>query len=96
MWIQTTLNLRPQPRGFHLVTDEIVASLPDLAKFEVGLLHRAAAARRTSLINSATRLSSALPLNVRVPAYATHFSADPASAPRAAPVPPRSAVRVTR
>jgi secondary thiamine-phosphate synthase enzyme len=39
MWIQTTLNLRPQPRGFHLVTDEIVASLPDLAKFDVGLLH---------------------------------------------------------
>jgi len=39
MWIQTNFNLRPQPRGFHLVTDEIVASLPDLAKFEVGLLH---------------------------------------------------------
>jgi secondary thiamine-phosphate synthase enzyme len=39
MWIQTALTLRPQPRGFHLVTDEIVAALPDLAKIEVGLLH---------------------------------------------------------
>ncbi|MCK5769113.1 secondary thiamine-phosphate synthase enzyme YjbQ [Algiphilus sp.] len=39
MWRQTELRLRPRPRGFHLVTDEIVAGLPDLASVQVGLLH---------------------------------------------------------
>lgn len=39
MWIQASLTLRTQPRGFHLVTDEVVAALPDLAQVEVGLLH---------------------------------------------------------
>ena len=27
------------PRGFHLITREVVAALPELAQFEVGLLH---------------------------------------------------------
>src|SRR5690606_5614478 len=39
MWKQIDITLRARPRGFHLVTDEILAALPDLAGFEVGLLH---------------------------------------------------------
>jgi secondary thiamine-phosphate synthase enzyme len=39
VWIQQTIELRPRPRGFHLVTSEIVDALPDLARFEVGLAH---------------------------------------------------------
>jgi secondary thiamine-phosphate synthase enzyme len=38
-WIQRTIELSPQPRGFNLVTRDVVAALPELARFEVGLLH---------------------------------------------------------
>lgn len=39
MWHQTRVTLRPYPRGFHLITDELVAALPELAQCRVGLLH---------------------------------------------------------
>ncbi len=39
MWVQTEFQLRARPRGFHLVTDEILSALPGLAAMEVGLLH---------------------------------------------------------
>ena len=39
MWLQKTIRLRARPRGFHLVTDEVIAALPELASMEVGLLH---------------------------------------------------------
>ncbi|HSJ49531.1 MAG TPA: secondary thiamine-phosphate synthase enzyme YjbQ [Gammaproteobacteria bacterium] len=38
-WIQTELQLKPRSRGFHLVTDEILAQLPELEPLRVGLLH---------------------------------------------------------
>ena len=40
MWHQQDLTLRPRPRGFHLVTSEVVEALGDaLHEVEVGLLH---------------------------------------------------------
>ena len=39
MWIQRDITLRPRPRGFHLVTREIVAELAELAEIRTGLLH---------------------------------------------------------
>ncbi len=36
---QTTFTLEPRPRGFHLVTDEVVAGSPGLGDVEAGLLH---------------------------------------------------------
>lgn len=39
MWQQKSITLRPRSRGFHLVTDEVLAALPELAKCRVGLLH---------------------------------------------------------
>jgi secondary thiamine-phosphate synthase enzyme len=39
MWIQKTLRLRAYPRGFHLVTSELVSSLSELSRFKVGLAH---------------------------------------------------------
>lgn len=39
MWLQTDLKLQARPRGFHLVTDEILAALPDVARVDIGLLH---------------------------------------------------------
>ncbi|PHX40540.1 hypothetical protein AO263_02630 [Pseudomonas sp. NZIPFR-PS5] len=39
MWQQTLITLRARPRGFHLVTDEIVAGLLELRECRIGLLH---------------------------------------------------------
>jgi secondary thiamine-phosphate synthase enzyme len=39
MWQQTLITLRARPRGFHLVTDEIVAGLRELRECRIGLLH---------------------------------------------------------
>ncbi|WP_320669082.1 secondary thiamine-phosphate synthase enzyme YjbQ [Patulibacter defluvii] len=38
-WLQRALDLRPRPRGFHLITDEVLAALPELSGFRVGRLH---------------------------------------------------------
>jgi len=38
-WLQRDLQLSPHPRGFHLITRQVVEALPELAKFKVGLLH---------------------------------------------------------
>jgi secondary thiamine-phosphate synthase enzyme len=37
VWIQQEIKLRARPRGFHLVTDEIVAGVPELSSIEVGM-----------------------------------------------------------
>ncbi len=39
MWIQRDIELAPQSRGFHLVTREVVSSLPEIEDLRVGLLH---------------------------------------------------------
>jgi secondary thiamine-phosphate synthase enzyme len=39
MWVQRVIRLEPRPRGFHLVTREVLAALPELDELEVGLLH---------------------------------------------------------
>jgi secondary thiamine-phosphate synthase enzyme len=38
-WLQRTIQLRERPRGFHLVTGEVVEALPELRDFELGILH---------------------------------------------------------
>jgi secondary thiamine-phosphate synthase enzyme len=37
VWIQTRIELRPRPRGFHLVTSEIVDGVPELGSMSVGI-----------------------------------------------------------
>jgi secondary thiamine-phosphate synthase enzyme len=39
MWTQRELRLDPLPRGFHLITREVIAALPEIAQLRVGLLH---------------------------------------------------------
>ncbi|GAB6068977.1 secondary thiamine-phosphate synthase enzyme YjbQ [Thiomicrorhabdus hydrogeniphila] len=39
MWIQKTITLKAQPRGFHLVTNEILSNLPELSGINIGLMH---------------------------------------------------------
>jgi secondary thiamine-phosphate synthase enzyme len=38
-WRQVEIRLKARPRGFHLVTSELVAGVPDLARFRVGVAH---------------------------------------------------------
>jgi secondary thiamine-phosphate synthase enzyme len=38
-WLQRTIQLRSRPRGFHLITDEVIDALPELRQFDVGILH---------------------------------------------------------
>jgi secondary thiamine-phosphate synthase enzyme len=38
-WVQRTLHLPAHPRGFHLITREVTAALPELSNVEIGLLH---------------------------------------------------------
>jgi secondary thiamine-phosphate synthase enzyme len=38
-WQQVEIRLKPRARGFHLVTSEIVAALPDLSRYRVGVAH---------------------------------------------------------
>lgn len=39
MWLQKSLTLKARPRGFHLITAELLAQLPELAQIRVGLAH---------------------------------------------------------
>jgi secondary thiamine-phosphate synthase enzyme len=39
MWLQKSIKLRAKPRGFHLVSDEILQALPELSTINIGLLH---------------------------------------------------------
>jgi secondary thiamine-phosphate synthase enzyme len=39
VWLQRDITLRARPRGFHLVTREVVDALPELREVRVGLCH---------------------------------------------------------
>ena len=39
MWLQREITLRPQSRGFHLVTHEVLEALPELREVAIGLVH---------------------------------------------------------
>ncbi|MCA6952466.1 secondary thiamine-phosphate synthase enzyme YjbQ [Pectobacterium polaris] len=39
MWAQYEIRLKPKARGFHLVTDEILAQVTALRQINVGLMH---------------------------------------------------------
>jgi secondary thiamine-phosphate synthase enzyme len=38
MWVQREITLDPRPRGFHLVTRDVLGALPELESVGVGLL----------------------------------------------------------
>lgn len=39
MWQQKEIILSPKPYGFHLITKEVIAELPEIKNIEAGLLH---------------------------------------------------------
>jgi secondary thiamine-phosphate synthase enzyme len=38
-WHQVEIRLKPRPRGFHLVTAEIVGAVPEIARYRIGVAH---------------------------------------------------------
>lgn len=38
-WIQRECRLKARPRGFHIITDEVLVKLPELAAIKIGLLN---------------------------------------------------------
>ncbi|PTY37314.1 hypothetical protein BGP77_05065 [Saccharospirillum sp. MSK14-1] len=39
MWSQQEIRLQPRARGFHLITDDVLAAMPEIKRLRVGLLH---------------------------------------------------------
>ncbi len=39
MWYQKELTLPRKPRGFHLITDDIIRAIPELRTIKIGLCH---------------------------------------------------------
>ena len=39
MWTQRDITLEPRPRGFHLITGDVVSAMPEIGRLGVGLLH---------------------------------------------------------
>ena len=39
MWIQNEIQLERSPRGFHLITRDVLRAIPELGNARVGLLH---------------------------------------------------------
>lgn len=50
MWHQTRFRLAARPRGFHLVTTEVLDALPQVGEIRVGLLHLLIAHTSASLV----------------------------------------------
>lgn len=38
-WLQRVITLEARPRGFHLVTDDVLRAVPELRTFAVGVAH---------------------------------------------------------
>jgi len=39
MWVQSAITLSPRPRGFHLITREVLEGMPQVGEVAVGILH---------------------------------------------------------
>jgi len=38
-WFQKEIKLKPQSRGFHLITNEVLSQLPEIANIKIGSAH---------------------------------------------------------
>lgn len=39
MWLQKEIRLQAKPRGFHLITDELLRELPELRDLKIGMMN---------------------------------------------------------
>ena len=78
MWLQKSIKLRAKPRGFHLVSDEILEALPELSTINIGLLHLFLQHTSASLsinenTDSSVRRDMESLFNQLAPEYAPYF-----------------------
>jgi len=77
-WVQRHITLPPFPRGFHLVTGEIISKMPEIGDLSAGVMHVFIQHTSASLsINEnadpSVRTDMETHFNVMVPEDATHF-----------------------
>lgn len=78
MWFQQHIQLRPRPRGFHLVTAELLGQLPQIKSIKIGLAHFFIQHTSASLVinenaDPDVRVDLEAHLNRMVPDGAAHF-----------------------
>ncbi len=78
MWLQKQISLRAKPRGFHLITDEVVEQLPELQLLAIGhahffLQHTSASLSINENADSSVRRDLERHFNVMVPEGADYY-----------------------
>lgn len=78
MWLQKQISLKPRARGFHLITEEILAHLPELSGISTGLAHFFLQHTSASLsinenADSSVRRDMERHFNVMVPEDASYY-----------------------
>ena len=72
LWIQRAIALDPRSRGFHLITGEVLRSLPELESMAAGMLHLLIQHTSASLTLSRERLARR-PAGLREPGSTRPF-----------------------
>ena len=39
MWIQKNIEIGSKPRGFHIITDQVINQTPEIKKIKIGIFH---------------------------------------------------------
>ena len=39
MWLQKKITIKKKPRGFHIITDQVLKQTPEIKKINIGLFH---------------------------------------------------------
>lgn len=78
-WIQREIQLSPKRRGFHLVTDEVLQSIPEIRNWRVGQLqvfikHTSASLTINENADPSVRVDFESHFNHMVPENATYFT----------------------
>lgn len=78
MWLQKQIRLQAKPRGFHLITGEVLAQLPELSRIKTGLAHFFIQHTSASLsinenADSSVRRDMEAHFNVMVPENAPYY-----------------------
>jgi secondary thiamine-phosphate synthase enzyme len=78
MWLQKEIRIKPKSRGFHLITNEIIAQFPEINGFKTGLLnvfikHTSASLTINENADPTVRLDFESYFNRSVPEYQPYY-----------------------
>ena len=78
MWVQKEILLQPRPRGFHLITDEVINNIPELIDISIGSLsifikHTSASLTINEDADSTVRIDFESHFNETVPENAPYY-----------------------